>query len=89
MKNVKLKNKRLDTIQISELITATSIVSGRSIEDVTTMVYEDRIHPSQSRFYTLSLQKSYWRQGDWFDDALKHLLICNLKTALIIVEDKE
>lgn len=87
MKNVKLKKG--DTIEIGELISATSIVSGRSIADVTKMIYQDHLHPMQAHRITLELQRSYWREGDWFDDALKHLMICNLKTSLTIVEDKE
>ena len=85
MKNVKVKVD--DTIQISELIDATAVVSGRSIEDVTKMIYQDNIHPTQYGRYTLDLQHSRWRRGDWFDDALKHLLICNRRTRLTIVAD--
>lgn len=86
MKNVKLKVD--DTIQISELISATAIVSGRSIGDVTNMIFQDFIHPTQYNRYTLDLQCSRWRVGDWFDDALKHLLLCNRITRLTIVADR-
>lgn len=86
MKNVKLKVD--DIIQISELIGATSVVTGRSISDVFTMVLQDHMHPIQCNRYTLDLQCSRWRVGDWFDDALKHLLICNGITRLTIVADR-
>lgn len=86
MQNVKLQVGI--TIQISELIDATVVVSGRSIEDVTRMIHKDYMHPTQTRNFMLDLQRCYWRVGDWFDDALKHLLICNRLTRLIIVADE-
>ena len=86
MQNVTLKVT--DTIQISELIGATVVVSGRSIGDVTEMIFQDYIHPTQYNRYTLDLQYSRWRRGDWFNDALKHLLICNRLTRLTIVADR-
>ena len=87
MKNVKLSQVGTE-IQISELISATAVVSGRSTKDVFTMVLQDFIHPTQYNRYTLDLQCSRWRVGDWFDDALKHLLLCNRITRLTIVADR-
>ena len=81
MENVKLNVT--DTIQISELINATSVVSGRSIKDVTKMMHQDGLMYGA----VLDLRRSYWRVGDWFDDALKHLLICNRLSKLPIVKD--
>ncbi len=96
MQNVKLaitKRKNIigittNTVGVTQLIGAVSVTADRSIEDVTSMMQQDNLLPLNSRMdgAILDLQRSYWRQGDWFDDGLKQLMVYNRVSKLIIVE---
>ncbi len=91
MKNVKLnvtKQYDITTVDVTQLIEAVSITTEHSIEDVTGMMEQDGLLPRSGLIVgpTLALQRSYWRKGDWFDDALKNLMLYNRVSKLTIIE---
>ena len=95
MKNVKLvvaKRSNINsTIGIAQLIGAVAVTADRSIEDVTNMMEQDGLLPRSGlpSGPMLDLQRSYWREGDWFDDALKYVMLYNRVSKLIILETDE
>ena len=87
MKDVKLHIVD-GTVDITQLVNAVAITSGYGRDVVMGMMEQDRILPTIVASPELCLQRTYWRDDDWFDDALRYLMLYNMLSKVRIVKDK-
>lgn len=86
MKDVKLHIVD-GTVGITQLVNAVAVTSGHGIPVVMNMMEQDGLLPTVGS-PELSLQRCYWREDDWFDDALRYLMVYNMLSKVRVVKDK-